>query len=1003
MLGGNAGNEQGRSGSDGKRAVLSDGPVSPGGRCSSWPTKSPILPCSGNRQKGWDTWRSSQQGKRPERPLGDSVSARSCHGSLPRRWNSLFVALLLGAQLVSISTEIPRLKAVPASAQTTQCPMTAVRAGWLHSLALPCDGTVWAWGYNASGQLGLGHTGSSLTRAQVPGVNGAKGIAAGAEHSLAIGADDTAWAWGSNANGELGNGTTTDSPSPIRVQALTAVKGIAAGAEGAHSLAVTTDGAAWAWGDNSTGQLGNGTTNGSTTPVRVSGLGGVSAVAAGAEHSLALRTDGTVWGWGYNFYGQVGAPSAVCQNGSCSTQNRLTPVQVSGLSGVTAIAAGSQHSLALKSNGTVWAWGRNDEGQLGNGTTTSGSTPVQVSGLSGVVALAAGGYHSLALKSDGTAWAWGHNGQGQLGNGTTVSSRTPVQVSLTAVTAVAGGRNHSLAAQGNGALWAWGYNAYGQLGDGTRTNRSSPVEVRFSPPGPPVAVTATAGYRSASVSWSPPDTDGGTPVTGYNVAIFNSSSGARVNQATCGSDCRSMNFGDLSDFTSYYFTVSAMNSAGTGLSARSNVVTTSLLGPVFTTTTTTTTTATTTTTTSTTTTSTTAPPATTTTTAPTTTTTTTAPPQAGPPGAPTNVTATAGDAEATVTWTAPNSGGSTITGYTVTGAPGGTVQVGGTETTATVTGLTNGTEYTFTVVATNAYGDSPPSAPSNPVTPRPPPLYVAIGDSITTGFSEPDCKQNPEVSAHSCVGDPTTTPYPQLVQQRATGSLADLTLMRVGIWGYTLRQAREHDDNPASQPGDWEPQYHAVQRPNRLVTSTLGINDLEFSDVWHWFTVCTKVGVDPFDEENCRAHTRDHLVDMSRDLDRLFERLSGARSKGAEVVVTLYHNPYADRFLCSLTHRTADVIVSELNAELRARSDAAGLLVADVYSAFLGHGAGSGDEYVFGTKCDDVEGGLRGGVGKFLIPGKDFIEHDLRADYDPHPNGRGASAIADTIVGLLPS
>jgi hypothetical protein len=135
--------------------------------------------------------------------------------------------------------------------------------------------------------------------------------------------------------------------------------------------------------------------------------------------------------------------------------------------------------------------------------------------------------------------------------------------------------------------------------------------------------------------------------------------------------------------------------------------------------------------------------------------------------------------------------------------------------------------------------------------------------------------------------------------------------------------------------------------------------------------------------------------------NRLFDRLSGAKSKGAEVAVTLYHNPYADRSDCVYVHRIADVIVSELNAELRARSDAAGLLVADIYSAFLGHGAGSGDEYVFGTKCEDIEGAARGIMGR-LRPGTS-VERDLQRDYDPHPNGRGASAIADTILGVLPT
>ncbi|MBF0487187.1 MAG: hypothetical protein HQK98_03415, partial [Nitrospirae bacterium] len=157
----------------------------------------------------------------------------------------------------------------------------------------------------------------------------------------------------------------------------------------------------------------------SNTPVQVSGLTGVTAVAGGFEHTIALTGDGTVWAWGYNGYGQLG-------DGTNTNSN--TPVQVSGLTGVTAVAGGAVHSVALRSDGTVWAWGLNQYGQLGNGTNTNSNTPVQVSGLTGVTAVAAGFEHSVALKSDGTVWAWGYNGYGQLGNGTNTNSNTPVQV-----------------------------------------------------------------------------------------------------------------------------------------------------------------------------------------------------------------------------------------------------------------------------------------------------------------------------------------------------------------------------------------------------------------------------------------------------------------------------------------------------------------------------------------------------------------------------------------------
>lgn len=234
--------------------------------------------------------------------------------------------------------------------------------------------------------------------------------------------------------------------------------------------AAANSGIAWAWGLNDSGQLGDGTTNNfRALPVRVGSLTGVIRIEGGEQHSLALRADGTVWAWGQNGFGQLG---------DGTTTGRSTPTQVTGLTNVTAIAGDYYHSLALRSDGTAWAWGYNDEGQLGDGTTTNRLLPVQVSGLTDVMAIAGGYHHSLALRSDGTVWAWGENFYGQLGDGTTTNRLLPVQVSgLTGVTAISEGAWHSLALLSDGTVRSWGYNNYGQLGDGTTTKRLVPVQV----------------------------------------------------------------------------------------------------------------------------------------------------------------------------------------------------------------------------------------------------------------------------------------------------------------------------------------------------------------------------------------------------------------------------------------------------------------------------------------------------------------------------------------------
>ena len=315
------------------------------------------------------------------------------------------------------------------------------------------QGRASAWGFNYNGQLGNG-TYSTIPRYGIYTAGTVSGlvataIAGGYNYSLALKGGGTVWSWGGNPYGELGDGTNTTSDTPVKVSGLSGVTAVAGGYF--HSLALKSDGTVWAWGYNSFGELGNGTYRNSNKPVQVSGLSGVMAIAGGGFHSLALKSDGTVWAWGNNGESELG-------NGTYTTippYGIAKPVQVLGpggegyLTGVTAIAAGGDHSLALKSDGTVWAWGNNGEGELGNGRNTTSNTPVQVNWLSGVTAVAGGALHSLALTTDGTVWAWGYNSFGELGNETYGDSNTPVQVSeLNGVTAIAGGYYHSLALKG---------------------------------------------------------------------------------------------------------------------------------------------------------------------------------------------------------------------------------------------------------------------------------------------------------------------------------------------------------------------------------------------------------------------------------------------------------------------------------------------------------------------------------------------------------------------------
>jgi alpha-tubulin suppressor-like RCC1 family protein len=336
-----------------------------------------------------------------------------------------------------------------------------VAAGRFHSLVICEDSTIWSFGRNQNNQgyLGLGHFNEMTIPAQIPTLSGIIAVSSSV-FSLALKNDGTVWMWGPGFSAHHPNHT------PMQVQALTEIAKIDAG--GSHLMGLRSDSTVWTWGYNSKGQVGHS----NNFPFPVTQLSGIIDIAAGREHSLALKSDGTVWGWGKNLNGQLG-------NGTDSNDID-SPVIVNGLTDVIAISAGGEHSLALKNDGTVWSWGLNSSGQLGDGSSSKRLTPVQVSGgLNNVKAISAGDAYSIALRNDGTAMSWGFNGYGQLGNGNEIGRTTPILVNaFTNGMEINAGDEHNIAIKNDGNFWAWGNNLFRRLGDGTTTSRNEPVKVQ---------------------------------------------------------------------------------------------------------------------------------------------------------------------------------------------------------------------------------------------------------------------------------------------------------------------------------------------------------------------------------------------------------------------------------------------------------------------------------------------------------------------------------------------
>ena len=384
---------------------------------------------------------------------------------------------------------------------TTSLRTTPVRIGLLnnwktiaastsHSMAIKTDGTLWAWGRNDYGQLGQANTVDSSSPVQVGTSTSWKSISVSERHTLAIKTDGSLWAWGANYNGQLGDNTNTTRTSPVQIGTALDWVSIAAG-NYAFSAAVRNNGTLWVWGSNYAGVLGDGTNynqDGSSVPKQVGiDMNWKSVAAGGAYYGdlayiIALRTDGSRWGWGGNNLGQLGNGRTGNNDGVFNHPGGIKPVSF-GLGRINSVSAGTSHVAVVKVDGTLWTWGSNASGQLGNGSSTmNGSAPViqpaKIGTATDWLTVKSGQSHNIALKTDGSLWSWGDGSGGKLGLGSSSQRTSPTRIgSANTWKAVSAGGGHTLALKTNGTLWAWGWNDAVQLGDGTEESTSTPKQI----------------------------------------------------------------------------------------------------------------------------------------------------------------------------------------------------------------------------------------------------------------------------------------------------------------------------------------------------------------------------------------------------------------------------------------------------------------------------------------------------------------------------------------------
>ena len=294
---------------------------------------------------------------------------------------------------------------------------TAVAAGSNFAVAVASDGSLWTWGGNGSGQLGNGTTTNTSSPGQIGTGATWTAVGAGTDFALAIGSDGTLWSWGDNGSGQLGNGTTTSSSAPAQVGTGTTWTAVAAGSN--FVVALKSDGTLWSWGDNGSGQLGNGTTTSSSAPAQVGTGTTWTAVAAGSNFVVALKSDGTLWSWGDNGSGQLGNGTTTSTSLSCPDRDGHDLYSPRCRYGLCPGHRVGRHALVLGRQRERPAWKRHDDEH---------EPPAQISGSTAWSAVTAGANFTVAIASDGSVWAWGDNSSGQLGDGTTTGQTSPEEI-----------------------------------------------------------------------------------------------------------------------------------------------------------------------------------------------------------------------------------------------------------------------------------------------------------------------------------------------------------------------------------------------------------------------------------------------------------------------------------------------------------------------------------------------------------------------------------------------
>jgi len=369
----------------------------------------------------------------------------------------LILAVCLGTTVAGASA-VGAAAAVGASPDQPVVVAPKIAAGLWHTMAIKTDGSLWAWGLNANGQLGIGGMStshhSSVYKVEPTRVGKAMdwaNVACGENFTLALKSDGSLWTWGWNQDGQLGDGTTETSYSPVRIGTDTDWVRVDGGF--GHTIALKSDGSLWAWGANWEGQCGLGTTDERIyTPTRVGTDNDWVAFTCGWGHTVAIKSDGSLWAWGR--ISEIGP-------GGVSYEYIFAPRRLYEDNDWVAVACGRSLTMGLKSDGSLY---------------NLGEPPVRIGTENDWAAIAGGEQHTLATKNDGSLWAWGSNFYGQLGDGSTVDSPSPIRISTRSDwVGLAAMYNHSVAVGADGSLYSWGLNSYGQLGDGTTIDRNSPT------------------------------------------------------------------------------------------------------------------------------------------------------------------------------------------------------------------------------------------------------------------------------------------------------------------------------------------------------------------------------------------------------------------------------------------------------------------------------------------------------------------------------------------------